>query len=543
MRLIRNKKTYNNPKMDSSLCLTENGATALATTQNYCLDLFTILVRNANLQIIIDKFIKAWNESPEMTLKIVFHLRDARNGKGEKKLAIFLMACLYLFQPDIYENNLKNFTNLGYYKDLLRLAELKIRISPFNDTSELSILMTQLLEDENKENPSLAAKWAPTENTYFDKHPLKFVKKLIKFMPKERRTKKEYRLLITKLRAKINILESHLSTNQLNLINFEHIPARAHQNLKNALKRDENYKKIKSPERIQLARRYIEYLTKLNKGEAKIKATSIEPHTIIKKYLSESSPDEVLEAQWKELISKFSGKFKKTQAVCDVSGSMNGFPLEVSIALGLLISELTETPFNNKIITFSDEPTFHNIKGNNLCERVASLKEASWNMNTDLLKVFKLLVDTAKFHNIAKENMVNKIFIFTDMQFDAAINQYLWQNSSSNLSWDTVYSYIEKLYQEADYNIPQIVFWNLRQSVDAFPVTFNKKGVAVVSGFSPTLLKLFLDEEEFTPMKILENAVKNYKVNVSSCVPINDSSIFAKLIEISKCLDVKNKKK
>lgn len=53
-------------------------------------------------------------------------------------------------------------------------------------------------------------------------------------------------------------------------------------------------------------------------------------------------------------------------------------------------------------------------------------------------------------------------------------------------------------YEAAGYKLPQVVFWNLRASdtpgQKSTPVQFNEKGVALVSGFSGQLLKLFMEK-------------------------------------------------
>ena len=53
-------------------------------------------------------------------------------------------------------------------------------------------------------------------------------------------------------------------------------------------------------------------------------------------------------------------------------------------------------------------------------------------------------------------------------------------------------------FEAAGYKLPQLVFWNLEASriggQKSTPVQFNKKGVALVSGFSGQLLKLFMDK-------------------------------------------------
>ena len=53
-------------------------------------------------------------------------------------------------------------------------------------------------------------------------------------------------------------------------------------------------------------------------------------------------------------------------------------------------------------------------------------------------------------------------------------------------------------YEAAGYRLPQVVFWNLAASgifgQKSTPVQFNEQGVALVSGFSGQLLKLFMDK-------------------------------------------------
>ncbi|GAU94119.1 hypothetical protein RvY_05948 [Ramazzottius varieornatus] len=105
--------------------------------------------------------------------------------------------------------------------------------------------------------------------------------------------------------------------------------------------------------------------------------------------------DATVEGQWKTMVAELAktGSFKNCQAVCDVSASMSGEPTEVAVALGLVVSELTEEPFRNQLITFSHTPKLHTIKGTTHRDRVCDVMEMEWGMNTDLLKVFDLLLE------------------------------------------------------------------------------------------------------------------------------------------------------
>ncbi|MCI54054.1 plant/T31B5-30 protein, partial [Trifolium medium] len=95
-----------------------------------------------------------------------------------------------------------------------------------------------------------------------------------------------------------------------------------------------------------------------------------------------------------------------------------------------------------------------------------------------------------------EDQMIKRIFVFSDMEFDqASVN-----------SWETDYQAITRKFTEKGYGsaVPQIVFWNLRDS-KATPVPAIQKGVALVSGYSKNLLTLFLDNEgDISPVEAME---------------------------------------
>ena len=177
---------------------------------------------------------------------------------------------------------------------------------------------------------------------------------------------------------------------------------------------------------------------------------------------------------------------------------MAGTPLQVCIALGLIISGCCDEPFRNQVITFSNRPEFYAIKGNSLQERVACLNRAAWDMNTDFIAVFKLILGKAREFKIPPENMPNRLYVFSDMQFDQA--------SSGNFA--TNYDTVRSMYAEAGYQVPELVFWNLRGDTLDFPVgDANTPGVALVSGFTTAILKALLNGRNLSPVTVLQDAL------------------------------------
>jgi hypothetical protein len=196
-------------------------------------------------------------------------------------------------------------------------------------------------------------------------------------------------------------------------------------------------------------------------------------------------------------------------AVVDTSGSMSGTPMEVAIALGLIINELS----GNDIITFSAKPTWHKIPaGDNisLYNKVNSIRKASFGLNTDFNAVMKLILEdqiVKRISNIEsndnEKNVPITLFVFSDMQFDMANNK------------EFLYDSYKKLFKKCDLVMPNIVYWNLRNSSMnniSCPITIDTNGTALVSGFSSDLLKTFMSCKTFNPLSIVLEAINKYEV-------------------------------
>ncbi|KAM0874223.1 hypothetical protein ACQ4PT_037541 [Festuca glaucescens] len=248
------------------------------------------------------------------------------------------------------------------------------------------------------------------------------------------------------------------------------------------------------------AERFNAYLADVKSGKKRIAAGALLPHQIVES-LSVDGDAGVAGLQWQRMVSDMRalGKLTNCVAVCDVSGSMTGLPMEVCVALGLLVSELTDVPWRGRVITFSERPEIHMITGDTLSEKVRFLRAMEWGMSTNFQAVFDKILEVAVDARLPPGKMVRRVFVFSDMEFDQA----------SAHPWETDYEAIVRKFSEAGYGaaVPEIVFWNLAYS-KAVPVMSGQKGVALVSGFSKNLLKLFLDGGGIvTPRDIMEKAI------------------------------------
>lgn len=269
--------------------------------------------------------------------------------------------------------------------------------------------------------------------------------------------------------------------------------------------------------------RFFKYLEKVAGSHTTISGATLLPHTLVykalrgttlnlNKYQSARIPDEaqlafqaernlmeakVVDSQWETLVRSIleeggtQRKLSRCISVCDVSGSMTcslneTAPIYPALALSLLLSRITEAPFGNNIITFSNEPSLVEFDPRDgLVNNCSKLQRISWDMNTDLNKVFELILKMARDGKVPPESMEGfTIFVFSDMQFDEAT----CRNKTNHHS-------IKQMYQEAGYPMPHICYWNL-SGYPSKPVESTEENTSLMSGFSGTMMKIFLRGEE-----------------------------------------------
>jgi hypothetical protein len=181
--------------------------------------------------------------------------------------------------------------------------------------------------------------------------------------------------------------------------------------------------------------------------------------------------------------------------------------MDVAVSLGLYISERNVGPFQDYFVTFSQNPELQVLKGN-LRERFRQLNSAGWGYNTNLEAVFSLILDQAVKNSVTPEQMPTKILILSDMEFDEATGSHSWYGKDKPPTWNpTAQEMIEKKYQESGYQMPSIIYWNIQSRGDNMPVRFDKGGTALISGFSPSILKSILKGDIVSPQQIMDETI------------------------------------
>jgi len=453
----------------------------METTNNVNLDLFIKLTRGINKSKLNELLYKSWNIDKLKTIAIIFNARDRIKGKKEKEISNYCMLWLKDNYNEIYRKNILIYIDkYGCWNDLNYIIK-----NTRNNKYEYKLFANQLKKDiellnENK-NISLCAKWVINSNT---KKTIKIARFLFDDIKNyQARYRKEY---LIPLRTKLNLIETKLCNKDYENINYEIIPAKALSIYKKTfIKYDEE--------------KYSLFLNDIQKNKTKLKVSGILPHEIIYNYMKNiNNIDETLELQWKTIVDNYKDIYRDNEiniiSIVDVSGSMytkinNIQPIYISIALGLLLSELNTGIFHNKIITFSESPIFFTIEGDTLNEKIKCIIKSSFGLNTNFLKIADLLIS----------NFINceKIICFTDMQFDACQNHEL---------------FIKK-FIDNNLDIPKLVYWNLGTKNNDLPINNCSEYTSIVSGYSEQLLNVILDNinnDNITPELLMDKILEPY---------------------------------
>lgn len=457
-------------EQQSNLTTTENGAITHASSTSYCTDFFATggALRSRSPIEMTSGFLKAFSENHTFAVRLAFMFRDIRGGQGQREPFRQQLQWLANNYPTETAKLLPLVAEYGRWDDLYSVIDTPIRVDMLNVIGE------QVLDDLagmlGNEPISLVGKWLKRINTS-SKESVRIGHIIRKHLGFDEKT---YRKTCSTLNEYLNVVENKMASNRWDQINYEQVPGQCLLKRRKAFDRHDT-------------ERYQEFVTKAQNGEVNVNAKTLYPYQVIDKILNRHHNDiTVAEAEmfWKNLAN-----FEvdpNALVVADVSGSMEGMPLNVCISLALYFSERAKGVFNNRFITFSKSPKLQSVVGENIFDRVNSINTAQWDMNTNLEAVFNLVLNSAVNFSVPADEMVKTLYIISDMEFDSCVNC-----KSSQV--ETFYDTMKVKFINAGYRIPRLVFWNVNARNDNnFPVTKNTENTCMISGFSPSVLQ-YLD--------------------------------------------------
>jgi hypothetical protein len=460
---------------------TTNGMKARKSTSSACVDLFYKIGASRGKDITKD-FVAAYVENKEVALRIAQWVRDVRGGSGERQIFRDILVYLEKHDAPAAKALLRKIPEIGRWDDIFVFK-----------TDALKAEAYTMLGDALRFGNGLAAKWTPRQGkiaveirNFFGMSPKFYRKSLVE---------------LTK------VVETQMCEKNWDDINFSHVPSLAHSRYKKAFYRN--------------TEKYKEYVASLVKGDnpkVKVNAGAVYPYDVLKGLIGgynlnyNKTETELLQKQW-ESMENFIGDANILPLV-DVSGSMSCLAgghgsksgttcLDVAVSLGLYCADKNTGKFKDTFLTFSDRPELMHLKGN-IVQKIQQMVTSNWGMNTNIIAAFEKILSVAKSGRVPQEEMPDVLLIMSDMQFDQCARYD-----------DSAMQSIERKFTAAGYEVPKVVFWNLNAS-DNVPVKHDKRGTALVSGFSPSIMVSVLggDADNFTPEAIMMKAIMKDRYDI-----------------------------
>jgi hypothetical protein len=524
----------------------------------------TLLVRGATEEQIAPHLQKLWQMSWDDYTALqdlwvlLFQTRDVRGGKGERALTKMLWQCITRTMPGDRAPMILTMISLipeyGCWRDLFELIDY-YTVSDYYGQEMVKMAAKKLREDANAvdfnrslgDDPesaakrmkvSLLAKWIPRENR--QGHIAKEIAKVL--FPEIQRPStlmQHYRKMVSSVNSYLKTTETFMCSGNYDQIEPARVPGRCLQKHMLAFlneKKDHSLRHEDDEKRMDCRQHFQDFFQQAKEGKVTVKAKDVVfPHELIKKIaysgstMSEDERNGVI-AQWAALVkgAKEAGGLGRSLAMCDFSGSMqssstNGdTPYWVSMAMGLLISEVTTKEFKDTFLTFDSEPMLHNVGGGDIITKVQNIQNSDigQGLSTDFQKAMDLVLANIKRNRVRPGEEPENLIVITDMNWDAACsssqNSYYTGNSYRHVvktqPWQTHIQMIREAFKRAGEDMwgiplipPRIVIWNVAATSDDFHAQKDEEGVVMVGGWSPSLFKNLLkgDIRRMNPLEMV----------------------------------------
>lgn len=464
--------------LQTKTAFTDNWAVTNVSSLDSHLDMFFLAGASRNMtdSDIVALFSKAFAEDKNLALKILFWARDVRGWAGERRF--FRVILKYLAEKD----NINFNKLLSYVVEYWRWDDLFFDDNILDYTIDFIVNYIKSIDLDDKSN-GLLFKWMPREKSKRKKVAVRLRKALGLGL-------KEYRKLLSENSSTV---EQLISENKWSDVQYSGVPSKAFNLYRDAFKRHDES-------------RFSQFIEKVSTWEETIKAGAIFPVDIYRSWVRGSDVKSI-DAQWSQLPDYMNDE--NIMPVCDTSGSMTGWwnemaPIDVSVSLWVYLSERTKGKFKDHFITFEWKPKLQSLKGS-VTDRFRQLKTCYSDMSTNIQWVFDLLLSVAKRDWLTDDDMPSKLLIISDMEFNYVDEGLFGVSSKTN------FDVIREKYEASGYKMPWLIFWNVNGRPENVPVQKTDKNVALVSGYSPSIVKSVLGWEDLTPIGVMMKTVENYK--------------------------------
>ncbi len=457
---------------------TINGDKAFYSSGSHCLDLYALI---GGMRYHVDQlyamFLKAYYEDRHIALKILLYARDIKGGLGERRIFRILLNGLGNFYPEVARKLLPTIERYGRYDDYFAFIGTPVESDVMTHIEKQ--LKADLANKEAGQPISLLAKWMPSINTS-NSETRRLANELCEAL---KLSKAEYRKQLSYLRDGL-IVENNLRT-KTRVEDYQTTPTKALFKYKKAFIRSD-------------ADRFNAFI----QNKAPKNMSTLYPYEIVRDAIEQDEVDETTKALYQKLWDNYprADLDSQTIVVRDGSGSMyDEGAIYVATSLAILASEMLTGPFKNKFITFSSRPQLVTLDKGDIYDKIMTAMHYGDCSNTNIKKVFQLILDMAKQKDVKREDMPKRILIISDMEFDGDVHGI------------SSYEFFKTEYAKSGYELPVVVFWNVCARHVQLPA-LEQDHVILVSGASPHVFDSIAKNKSIDPYAFMLETLKKYEV-------------------------------
>lgn len=473
----------------ADVALTQNGAVTLSTSGAKCVDLFAAIGSAQNMNDVLTLFEGAYREHKEIATRVALWGRDARGGAGRREAFRFVLRWLEVNDFDMFTRVLAKTPELGRWDDVLAV-----------ETDAGRAVAYGMIGRALAAGDRLCAKWMPRKATPKDDTAAR-LREYLGLTPRQ------YRKLLVRNTA---VVETAMCAKNWAEITYEHVPSVAAARYARAFKKNDEA-------------RYNGFIESLKKDPTKkINTSALYPHDLYRTAMYGNQEDYANEA-WKRLPNYLPDGVSML-ALVDTSGSMGCTAsgqvqcIDVAVSLGLYLAEKNSGPFANRCINFNDKAEWISTDPNwSLRQRFQKIYGSNWGGSTNFQSAFDLILTTAVKYGVRPQDMPQYLLVLSDMEFNACVSFGDYRSSyysRSDRRTSENFAAIDAKYAAAGYKRPKVIFWNLNARAGNSPVKMDEGDTALISGFSPAIMRTVLSQKTVTPLETLLDTVGVERYNI-----------------------------
>ena len=454
-------------------------------------------LREDKQEEIVKLFMKAYEDNPIDSLKILFYVRDKEEGLGEKRIFRILIKKLGEVNSQLLKENLQSIPIFGRWDDLYSLFDTPLQ------GDAIRFIRKQIGIDLKAKNPSTLAKWLKSENAS---------SKETKLLAKKTRlsldlTSKEYRVLLSHLRKRVNIVETQLSKKEYAEVKYGTIGSSAmHKYHKTFLSKDRE--------------RYLDYLSVLRNEEIGKSGSAIN--------IDKETPYNILEGVLKESknysSSYFIDRWEKIQ-------SFNKGALDTLVCIGLSEDSIKKDikppayicamstalyyinnnkgTYKNYLVTMTPKPNLVKVRKKPLLERLMEIEKTSKANELNVEAALDVILYAAIKNNLKKQNIPERLLFILDNKCKLTYRSKKESNNRDYFLDDDDVKRIKEKWEISGYEMPKLIFWRIDAYKDNSRIIVDSNGFEYAFGYSNDIFETIARGDIITSRSLFDDVLNN----------------------------------